>query len=227
MSPCQNCHAGCCRSFAVSITGADIIRIERDLKLNFWDFVCRWEDREGLITRGQAPQFFFDDEPSVPFAICLMHSQSQFFQKSTKCRFLMEGAPDRDYPLGQARCGIYGSRPSACRIFPTRLSSSGQIAEIYDIPSHGRHEQLPIYELCPRPWIPADLDPVQTVEDLVIARFEQLFFQQLARVWNKSPQSWASFPDFIRFVYEKRLIRKTASEMEAEIPATIPFFRAA
>ena len=29
MSQCLDCHAGCCRSFAVPITGADVLRIER------------------------------------------------------------------------------------------------------------------------------------------------------------------------------------------------------
>ena len=61
MAPCQSCHAGCCRSFAVPITGADIVTIERRFGHSFWDFVCRWVDPEGKIARGRVPHFYFAD----------------------------------------------------------------------------------------------------------------------------------------------------------------------
>ena len=65
MSPCEDCHAGCCRSFAVPVSGADIMRIENGLGLSFWDFVCRWEDPDGRIALNYAPHFFFEDEPET------------------------------------------------------------------------------------------------------------------------------------------------------------------
>jgi hypothetical protein len=60
-SMCESCHAGCCRAFAVPITGADILRIEGRLGLDFREFACRWSGPDGAISRNAAPQFVFDD----------------------------------------------------------------------------------------------------------------------------------------------------------------------
>ena len=65
MSPCEDCHAGCCRSFAVLVSDADIMRIELGQGLSFGDFVCRWEDPGGRIALNYAPHFFFEDEPET------------------------------------------------------------------------------------------------------------------------------------------------------------------
>ncbi len=86
------CHAGCCRSFAVPVTGADILRIQREQQLSFWDFVCRWEDPESKIARNYAPHFHFADEPDTPFVVCLTHTASQSFPETSKCGFLVEDA---------------------------------------------------------------------------------------------------------------------------------------
>src|SRR5688572_20248052 len=125
--PCETCHAGCCRSFAVPLTGADILRIERDLRIDFWDFVCRWADPEGRIARNVAPRFYFADQPRTPFVIGLMHAESHFLDGTTKCRFLIECEPEGPQP-GLARCGIYESRPAACRTFPMKLDATGELA---------------------------------------------------------------------------------------------------
>src|SRR5690349_20889324 len=110
MSLCESCHAGCCRSFAVPVTGADILRIERELGLNFWDFACRWADPNNRIAKSLAPHFHFADEPATPFTVCLRHEVSAIFAGATKCRFLMKCPPDAEHPLGLARCSIYNSR---------------------------------------------------------------------------------------------------------------------
>ncbi|MGE3314136.1 MAG: YkgJ family cysteine cluster protein [Planctomycetaceae bacterium] len=222
MSPCESCHAGCCRSFAVPVTGADIIRIEKGLGLSFWDFACRWADPQGKIARSYAPHFHFADEQATPFVICLSHSDSAFLKGTTKCRFLMECAPDEDHPLGQARCGNYQHRPSACRAFPTKLNPTGELAIIYPVPERGRSGD-PAYELCPREWTPADLDPIQTVQDLVVAKYEMDFFKQLATIWNRVPREWTLFPEFLHAVYAQRIIPEQVDEMqiEGDTPSTI------
>ena len=220
MNPCESCHAGCCRSFAVPVTGADILRIERGLGLSFWDFVCRWADPKGIIARNHAPHFRFSDEPQTPFVICLTHEESRFFKGSARCKFLVENQPDEKHPLGTAHCGIYHLRPGACRAFPTRLNNTGELAIIYDVPERGRDNSDPLYELCPRQWEPADLDPVGGVQDLVVARYEMDFFRQIAQVWNRVPRSWNVFPDFLHLVYERRVVRE--SDVAEEPPATIP-----
>lgn len=207
MSPCESCHAGCCRSFAVPVTGADILRIERDYGLRFEEFVCRWDDADGTIARDRAPHFRFSDAPQTPFVICLKHEPSDAFPGTTRCRFLREGPRDAEHPLGRARCGIYRSRPAACRTFPAKLNQTGELAILTDIPLRGRAGEHPAYELCPRSWETADLDPIDAVQELVVARFEMDFFTQLAELWNRQPRSWEAFPPFLRLAYASRVQR--------------------
>lgn len=227
MTPCDSCHAGCCRSFAVPVTGADIISIERHTGLTFWDFICRWADPTGRIARNSVPHFFFDDAPNTPFVMCLLQTDSIFIPETSKCRFLMEGAPDEEHPLGQARCGIYGNRPSACRVFPTKFNETGDLVVLHDVPELGRSEGHPAYELCPRQWQASDVDPVRSLQDLVIARYEMAFFSELARIWNQVPRAWKVFPDFLRLVYSNRARRADVNDLkianeEAE-PDVVPF----
>lgn len=226
MSPCHGCHAGCCRAFAVPLTGADVLRIERRLGLNFWEFACRWEDRDHAISHGVVPQFFFDDSPGVPFVISLMHVDSQTFPGTTKCRFLTERPRTPEHPLGQAECSIHGQHPMACRVFPTRLSDSGQLAVLYDVPEQSQRDpDHEAYRLCPRPWQPDDVDPVDGIGNLVLMNFELQFFHQVANSWNRSPQAWDIFPEFLRMVYENRVIKAPPVSEEDAVswPATLPF----
>jgi Fe-S-cluster containining protein len=208
MAPCDSCHAGCCRSFAVPVSGADIIAIERRFGLSFWDFVCRWADPTGRIAHDYAPHFFFPDAPETPFVICLSHQSSVFLPGTTKCRFLMECPPDEQHPLGQGRCGIYSSRPFACRVFPTRFNDTGDLAVIYDVPERVRPGVDPVYRLCPRQWEKSDVDPIESIQNLVVAKYEIAFFAQLARIWNQSPRRWEVFPDFLHLVYSNRIQRE-------------------
>jgi Fe-S-cluster containining protein len=225
LSPCESCHAGCCRSFAVPVSGADILGIERQLGLNFWQFVCRWADPRGTIARDHAPQFHFEDEPETPFVICLLQSESAFMSGTQKCRFLVECEPDGHHPLGQARCGIYRQRPATCRAFPAKMDEDGQLAVLYEVPANGRADDNPLYSLCSRPWTPDDLDPLQTPQDLVVAAYEMAFFHRLAQIWNRSPRSWQIFPEFLRLVYAQRIVsesRPTPTATDALLPLTLP-----
>ncbi len=226
MNPCHGCHAGCCRAFAVPITGADVLRIERRLGLNFWDFACRWEDRDDSISHGVVPHFYFEDAPGVPFVISLLHVDSAVFPGTTKCRFLTEQPRTPEHPLGTAHCSIHGQHPMACRVFPTRLSDSGQLAVLYDVPERShRQPDNDAYKLCPRPWDPDDVDPVDGVENLVVMNFELQFFHQVATAWNRSPQSWLVFPDFLRMIYENRVIKpaEVTEAVEEATPTILPF----
>jgi hypothetical protein len=202
------------------VTGADILRIERALGLSFWDFVCRWADPDGIIANKHAPQFHFSDDPRTPFVICLTHDDSEFLKGTTKCSFLVEGAPDAEHPCGVARCGIYQSRPAACRAFPTKLNATNDLAVIYDVPACGRKDPSPAYQLCPRPWQPADLDGLETFQSLVVAKAEMEFFADVADVWNRKPRAWAIFPDFLKLVYSTRIRREHETAAVAE-PAAV------
>lgn len=224
MSQCLSCHAGCCRSFAIPVSGADILRINSTRGLTFWDFVCRWADHSGSIALRHAPHFFFPDEPKTPFVICLTHSLSKTFPGTTKCRFLDEGAATEEYPYGISRCGIYLDRPAACRSFPTRLGNDGHTAVVYPVPPRGRPGSNPAFNLCKDQWTPDDFDPVHQVQELIVAEYEMRFFHLLADSWNEAPGQWEVFPEFIRLVYSARIgsgaVSSTAAA-EADDPAVV------
>jgi Fe-S-cluster containining protein len=221
MGLCDSCHAGCCRAFAVPVTGADIISIQRKLGLPFEEFVRRMPDPGGRIASGAVPHFSFDDSPDTPYVICLSHVASPFHANSSKCRFLIEGAPDEEFPLGRARCGIYGVRPSACRVFPTKFNATHDLVVVCDIPERLRNNTNPAYTLCPRPWEPADVDPIQSVQDLAVLKYELAFFRQVAELWNRTPGSWRVFPQFLEIVYSQRVGREEPAQNEG--PVTLPF----
>ena len=154
MSQCATCHAGCCRAYVVPLTGADILRIMAKEKRSFWDFACRWADPQGAIALKYAPHFFFRDAPHVPFVISLIQEPSQHFPQTARCRFLEEGAPSAEHPLGISKCGIYDSRPSACRVFPTKFDRAGELAVLCEVPAQGPSGTDPAYSLCSKPWQP-------------------------------------------------------------------------
>ncbi|QDU79363.1 Flagellin N-methylase [Polystyrenella longa] len=226
-TPCDSCHGGCCRTFVIPLTGADIWKLERDLKKSFWEFACRWEDPHGSIAQKYAPHFHFQDEPKTPFVIGLIQSESTFIPRTTKCQFLREGAPDEEHPLGVARCGIYNSRPSACRVFPTRFDNTGDVVEIVQVPNQLNEDENQAYNLCPRPWEPADFDPVTTMEHLTIAAYEMRFFHKIAQLWNRKPGPWNIFPDFLKIVYSERVMHGEKTLDEELFPTIIKFPAAA
>lgn len=215
MSPCSFCHAGCCRSLAVPVTGADILRIEREQSLPFEQIACRWADPDGTISRGEVPQLYFDDDLKLPYVLCLQHEASAFHAGTTKCRFLVETRPSRENPLGEARCGIYASRPSACRVFPTKFNTTGELVVLHDLPSHGRSDANPVYSLCPRPWRSDEIDPLQMPQDLAVAKYEREFFRTVVRAWNRRPRPFAAFGEFLHVAYANRVLNRaeTASDL--------------
>lgn len=221
MSICEGCHAGCCRAFAVPLSGADVVSIEQGTGRDFWQFACRWEDSDGLIARKYAPHLHFDDEPDTPFVLCLRHEASALFPRTTKCLFLEESPPDAEHPLGTARCGNYAHRPHACRAFPMKLDAENSLAVIHPVPERARDGGQGAYELCPRPWTVEDVEPVQAVRDLVVARHEMEFFRTVAQVWNRRPGPWVLFPEFLRIVYSRRVQLEEEDQAIEEMARTI------
>ena len=230
MSQCSTCHAGCCRTYVVPLTGADIMQIASHTKLSFWDFVVRWADPQGKIALKYAPHFRFRDDPQMPYVIALMQEESAQFPGTARCRFLVEGSQSSEHPLGISHCGIYAARPSACRVFPTKFDRGGELAVLCEVPAQGKAGNHPAYRLCPRPWSPADLDPIRQVQDLVVAEYEMRFFFKLAAAWNERPGDWRAFPDFVESVYANRVLAKEREEpaaTEAPEPEILRFPRIA
>src|SRR5260370_39993627 len=111
-----------------------------------------WVDSQGAIAVKFAPHFHLQDKPQTPFVISLIQEESRQFPGTNRCKFLVEGDQSREYPLGISQCGIYGERPSACRVFPTKFDHSGELAVLCDVPGSGRDGSPPVYTLCPRRW---------------------------------------------------------------------------
>ena len=181
----------------------------------FWDFACRWEDREGRIANGYAPQVRFADEPQTPFVFGLRHDASGVFPGTPKCVFLAESAPTPGRPLGTGQCGAYSERPAACRVFPKNLADGGSIVQLQPVPARGREGDEPVFELCPRPWTAEDIDPIEAPAEVVTAEFEMHFFAKVVAHWNRDPQEWAAFPQFLRAVYGNRVRAAAAAERRA------------
>lgn len=197
-SPCAGCHAGCCRAYAVPLTGRDIFRITSELKLPFWRFVCRWADHSASISQGIAPHFHFDDDPATPYVIGLLQNESRTFPGTRKCVFLDETTPAGSAPRG--RCSIYAHRPIACRVFPARLDDQGGLAVHTEFEPPGDREHA-AYALCARSWTVADLDPVESLSNLQECSAEMDLFHQVAARWNDEPGPWPLFPQFLEFIY--------------------------
>ncbi|MDQ3330973.1 MAG: YkgJ family cysteine cluster protein [Planctomycetota bacterium] len=188
------------------ITGADVLRIEREEGRAFDEFACRWADPEGRVARRMAPHFFFDDEPHTPFVICLRHDASETHPGTTKCGFLVEREVTQEQPLGTARCGIHANRPLACRSFPMKFNTTGELTVLYDVPQRGRKDEHPAYTLCPRPWRADEVDPLQAPQDLAVAKFEMEFFRSVALAWNRTPRAFGEFLEFLRLIYLNRVL---------------------
>ena len=142
----------------------------------------------------------------------------------------MECLPDEEYPKGLGRCGIYQERPQTCRCFPAKLNDSNELAILYDIPSNGRDGE-PAYDLCSRQWNASDLNPNETIQSLIIARYEMTFFSKIAMIWNQTPGEWNDFPEFIDRIYSNRIIseprQNTPSQSTTVTESAEPFNKAA
>lgn len=217
-TPCAECHAGCCRAFAVPITGADILRLER-AGHDFWEFVCRWQDDEGQISRNYAPQIHFADEPQTPFVLCLLQNESKSYPGTGKCRFLGESQELAASGRPISACTVYNERPAACRAFPFRFDEARETVQLqptYDPPAARRHDA---YKLCPRPWSASDVDGLDAAQSLAVAEYEMTFFKKVVALWNRAPGPWDALPKFLRLVYQSRV----NVEQPAEEPVILRF----
>jgi Fe-S-cluster containining protein len=102
MDPCVGCAADCCRRFELVILGWDVYRIARDLRLS----------PERFVTLQGAP------EPDLSHQLVLdVEERQERYRRLTLtkqaggCIFLVDAG-------GVGRCGIYASRPDACRSYP-------------------------------------------------------------------------------------------------------------
>jgi hypothetical protein len=106
------------------------------------------------------------------------------------------------------------------------MNRAGDLVVLCNVSSPPRDDAHPAYDLCPREWEVEELDPVRTLQDLVITKYEFAFFAEIARAWNQAPKSWKAFPEFLRLVYSNRILHESDVKLEeedSEDAATVPF----
>lgn len=226
MSVCVKCHAGCCRSLMLMITGYDALRIARDLALppeSFTQFVPLGESQAEAMRGSWALIRFADSSgPLKDHVLTLKKVPSTLMPTTTRCTFLQEwprAQPDESsqHPGGRvaARCGIYGSRPIMCRTYPALFdpAEGPLVANRASMQAASGDDAL-----CPQPWT-AEMyapDPTGTVHDLVIERYEFEFFGAAVAAWNAEPRPRAEFFEFMMAVYTNRLRTAPPSYAAAE-----------
>jgi len=102
MEPCASCAADCCRHFEVVVLGWDVYRIARDLSLPPESFV----ELQGAAAPDVSHQWVLDVEAREQ-----RYHRLALKKQHGGCVFLLSVD-------GRGRCGIYGSRPDACRSYP-------------------------------------------------------------------------------------------------------------
>jgi Fe-S-cluster containining protein len=192
----------------VPLTGFDVIRIIEERGHSFADFVCRWADPDGLISRQIAPQFRFEDDPETPFVIGILQNESIAYPGTRKCRFLVETPDASRAGASRSICSIYESRPGACRVFPFRFEPSGSVGIQPGVTkSNGA---LPPTSLCPSEWIVSDEQRQQAELDLTNCLQQMSLFRLIAERWNAEPGPWPLFPAFLVDIYSRLLAPEAA-----------------
>jgi Fe-S-cluster containining protein len=175
---CFTCPAPCCTSYAVPLTGFDVWRLARGLKLP-WREVA-----EPRLDRMTWEGFRIDDGDGR-WGLFLRTSAGE------SCHFLMQ------LPDGQRRCGAHESRPLACRVYPWMPSGSTQLG--LEIGGHA---------LCPPPQRAHFEARTREARDPVYDELAERPLYKLAVLrWNekKHERSFDEFVDWLFALYDALL----------------------
>lgn len=124
-SPCDGCISGCCRGLNLVIDAFDAWRLGRDTGRALPEFAdLRWTDDPDedyrVVLDGRPAE-----EAPRRYRLLLRREVDPEGVFERRCVFLVtEG--------GQGRCGVYASRPSMCRTYPTWLTTEGLRSEAGD-----------------------------------------------------------------------------------------------
>jgi Fe-S-cluster containining protein len=108
MNPCQGCAADCCRHFQVVVLGWDVYRLSRDLGLPPESFI----ELQGAAEPDRSHQLVLDVEARER-----RYHRLALKKERGGCVFLLSLD-------GKGRCGVYHSRPQACRTYPALIGDS-------------------------------------------------------------------------------------------------------
>ncbi|MFT7582198.1 MAG: Fe-S-cluster containining protein [Myxococcota bacterium] len=203
-SACAACTtARCCSWFAIDVTGSDVYRLARGLALQANDFLS--------ITaidphQAGADALFFGDDRQAYVLRLKRTKQSAGPGGSQRCGFLMHLGPTTN------RCGVYGHRPFACRIFPAQLRSQ---RGLLGIELRGTNEVCP-----PNAWSIAQIDLAGTRPVLTRHRIERDIYRGAVRRWNRRTHQHQA----VRRAFQATYIETLMALHDALEPQLAPYF---
>ena len=166
------------------------------------------------IEQGRTVIKFSDPElAGKHFVLSLKRVDSSVIPGTRKCYFLLEWErkqpiPSRGDHLGSkiaGRCGIYGSRPLMCSVFPTVLAGAGEAIGYVGTPNNPNpaHEA---YRLCPDEWTSSAFssNPTATIHNLAVSNYEKNYQAQILSEWNSNPGLMQNFFDVMEKAYANR-----------------------
>ena len=156
---CVTCVGECCRRYVVPVSVVDVRTIVAATALHPAEFLAL----RAVIPDVPVPGFRL--EPAGPEAMIVLDRRAD-----GACVFLL------DLPGGNARCGVYGHRPLACRAFPTTMRNG--IPTVRDDVVCG-----------PDAWSAATIDLSAYRADLIKQRAGWAEQARIARVWNSMVES--------------------------------------
>lgn len=225
MQVCSSCHAGCCRKFNVHLTGYDILKLKKNLDIDYICFSQIHPVKKEYVEKysKQVALFKFTNfSEDEYYTFYLRRIKSNYMTDSYKCMFLQEW-DGKDFLLPNfsgitARCGIYDNKPFACAIYPAKLHEDG-LTGLAGNPPGANESSNPAYNLCHRPLTDEDLADYSgnTIRNLVIYKYEMDYFRSLAEVWNKSPRDFAQFFAFLEIAYKNRILYNDSEEIKEPV----------
>lgn len=212
---CETCHAGCCRNFAIGLTGYDILNIHTTLKVDYSSFIqiIPVQNEEDIKYQAKyAALFRFSDcETGIYYRFSMRMSKSPIITDTIKCIFLMEWLNEPLNPSNDkinSKCGIYNCRPLICSTFPSKFDMTGKQGIIFNVNSSNLNQGNPIYNQCPRKITEQDIadSKDQIMKNLIMRKYEGDYFQNLSDYWNQKPGTIKEFFAFIKNVYQNRIV---------------------
>lgn len=190
--PCEDCGGKCCRNYIVPVTGHDVWRLNTHQRLSPESFLVaghqQGEHSDGFVLEaGGRSQFMALDKKGD-------------FNRYKPCVFLVELAD------GRARCGVYASRPTVCRVYPMTIHA-GRI---------GLHEHL----ICsPNAWSAEEMSRPTWLATLKRTYMEFDIYSEVVKRWNArvahSPGETFTLHEYYSYLLN---VYSKLAQLEAETP---------
>ena len=208
-SICDSCHAGCCRTYRLTITIFDFLDLVNAIGLQKaiqgTSFEAIPYDASYLDNvRGIHP-FIFDDPDKKEFmySLSLKRIESKIFPGTKMCSFLheegrlvqKEGTKETDFDHPGKRvsglCSIYSHRPMMCRTYPFNFNPNKMNSFLKRRDDLPQSQEKEAYKICPKTELSlADFDLknpndiLQKNNDLMVGYMRNLAHNKVVHRWN-------------------------------------------